>query len=456
MRVYVLQVGRHRLHLGETVGALAPAVRGPEPQNEGWDLPRQPLTARQIVEELDVLFEAVCQRLGAGAAERRILLESMAATVAIDRRESSLPLKALDFADPLRRELTAQAERIGGALAAWGVEINSARAALDRFGPDRLRQIELRSHCDGHLWTPEATAVLTGATGGPVVMQLYNEWLHQLVLLRDALLPFENWTDPAISLQRHSGARGLRGLETARGVFLGEFLTRILTHGAIVRFARSLFEPEEARVGEPGGESYGFQTENGLVLPSVIGREDVAAGSKGLLSWHAARVLAVPANRTVGFRYGLADYLAAPRSAIGPARGEAPPSGDARIVTELTGEGAAVMWLELSAGERSYRVDLGQCLRGQRFAYQPQSGGAGTPADVQTHRAEAILVQPGLVTAEEGTHVLPTGGNALLTLALLGKIYPENSVLGEAAHWSEVVAAGKSYGAKFILGTPVS
>lgn len=442
---YVLHFGRHRLHLGQAVEVSPPGVQGSDPESEGWDLPRQPLCPRQIVEELDVLFEAVCQRIG-DTVDRQALLGSMAATLAIDGRESSLPLKALDFADPLRRELTDQAVRIGGAIAAWVVEINGARVALQRLGPDRLRQIELRSHCDGHLWTPQATAVLTGAAGGPAVMQLYNEWLHQLVLLRDALLPFENWTVIPIPLRP---GRGLRSLEAARSAFLGEFLTRILTHGAIVRFARALFDPMDT-----GGEGYGFQTESGLVLPSVIGREDIRDGSNGRLSWHAARIVAVPPGRTVGFRYGLADYLAAPRSPIGSASGEPPPTGEATILAEPIGERDAVLWLDLSAGARSYKVELGQCLRGQRFAYRPRADGAGTPADVQAHRVEQILAQPGLVTARDGTHLLPTDGNALVTLALLGKIYPENTVLGEAATWSDVVAAGKGYGAKFVLGTP--
>ena len=199
---------------------------------------------------------------------------------------------------------------------------------------------------------------------------------------------------------------------------------------------------------------FAFQTEDGLVLPSVIGRENVAAGPRGLLTWHAAGISGLPRGRMVGSRDGLADYLAAPRSGIGAVVDDAAPTGDGTIVAEQISEGEALLWLDLSAGARSYRVELGQCLRGQRFAYRPQAGKDGAAAEAQVHRVQDILVQPGLVTASDGTHLLPTGGSALVTLALLGRIYPENTVLGEAAAWSEVLAAGKGYGSKFILGMP--
>ena len=452
---YVLHLGQRVLHLGQRVDATDSLGRAPDATPGGWDLPRRPLTAWQIVEELDALFEAVCLRLGAGARDRKVLLQSMAAPLSTVGREASLPLQALAFADPLRQEFTGQAVRIGKTLGDWAVTISDARTAWERLGPDWTRQIELRSHCDGHLWTEEATAVLTGTAGGPAVMQLYNEWLHQLVLLRDALLPFENWTEIPVPLYRRGEGRGLRSLEASRSAFLSKFLTRILTHGTIVRFARSLFDAPDADKAGQNDEGYGFQAENGLVLPSVIGREDVAAGSKGLLTWHAARISGLAPGRTVGFRYGLSDYLAAPRSRIGAVADDAPPTGDATIIAEPVVEPDAILWLELSAGVRSYRVELGQCLRGQRFAYRPQASKEGTSDRVDTHRAQDILVQPGLVTASDGKHIVPTGGHALVTLALLGKIYPENVVLGEAAPWSDVLAAGKGYGAQFVLGTPV-
>ncbi len=106
-------------------------------------------------------------------------------------------------------------------------------------------------------------------------------------------------------------------------------------------------------------------------------------------------------------------------------------------------------------------MDLGQCLRGQRFAYRPAAGSAAAaltaaPDDVVSHDIGAVLGQPGLVTADDGIHLLPTGDDAVLSLALLGKIYPENTVLAGTANWSGVLTAGKGYGAKFVIGLPQS
>jgi hypothetical protein len=453
---YVLQVGRRRLRLGTS---SEPAQTSPVTSAVGasWDLPRQALTARQIVESLDTLFEAVCLRLGP-EVDREPLLQSMAATLAIAGREACLPLAILAFADPVRRELTSQAARIGRTLAAWAAEANRARVALDLVGREKLGTLELRSRCDGHLWTEKATSILTGGRGGPVVMQLYNEWLHQMVLLRDALLPFENWEQVPLPLALHGGFRGLRGLEPARDRFLAEFLTRILPHASVVDFARSLFEPTGTRGTARDGALYGFQAESGLVLPAVVGRDDVYSAPGGLLTWHPARIASPPTGRTLAFRYAFADYLSAPRSLIGPPSDDVPLRDEAAIVAEPADEDGVRLRLELTTGQRSYRVDLGQCLRGQRFAYRPVADAAVAAAasDVVSHDIGAVLGQAGLVTAHDGIHLLPTDGDAVLTLALLGKIYPENTVLAGIANWSNILRAGKGYGAKFVVGLPQS
>jgi hypothetical protein len=420
-------------------------------------LPRQALTARQIVRSLDTLFEAVCLRLGP-ELDRAPLLQSMAATLEIAGREACLPLATLAFADPVRRELTSQAARIGQTLAAWAAEANRTGAALGDVGRERLEALELRSRCDGHLWTDKATSTLTGGRGGPAVMQLYNEWLHQMVLLRDALLPFENWEEVPLPLALHAGFRGLRGLEPARDRFLAEFLTRILPHASVVDHARSLFEPAGMRSTIRNGDLYGFQAESGLVLPAVVGRDDVDSAPGGLLMWHPARVASPPTGRTLAFRHAFADYLAAPRSPIGPPSDDVDLLDEAVVVAEPADRDGVRLQLKLSTHQHSYQVDLGQCLRGQRFAYRPAAGAqaatvpSAAPGDMVSHDVGAVLGQPGLVTAHDGIHLLFADGDAVLTLALLGKVYPENTVLAGTADWSDILSAGKGYGAKFVIG----
>ena len=149
MTKYVLQVGRRRLRLGTSsepprISTTATAT------DESWDLPQRALTAREIVESLDTLFEAVCLQLGP-SVDREPLQQSMEATLAIAGREACLPLATLAFADPVRRELTSQAARIGRTLAEWAAEANRAHVALNCHGRKNLETLELRSRCDGHL-----------------------------------------------------------------------------------------------------------------------------------------------------------------------------------------------------------------------------------------------------------------------------------------------------------------
>ncbi len=140
MSEYVLQVGRRRLRLG-TSSEPPQTSTAPSVANASWDLPRRALPAREIVESLDTLFEAVCLRLGP-ELDRAPLLQSMAATLAIAGREACLPLEALAFADPVRRELTSQAARIGRTLAAWAAEASSTRVALGQVGREKLETLE--------------------------------------------------------------------------------------------------------------------------------------------------------------------------------------------------------------------------------------------------------------------------------------------------------------------------
>ncbi|WP_405628534.1 hypothetical protein [Streptomyces sp. NBC_01174] len=83
------------------------------------------------------------------------------------------------------------------------------------------------------------------------------------------------------------------------------------------------------------------------------------------------------------------------------------------------------------------RADLGQALRGHRFAHReeaaegtppPPAAGAARTADVR-----AVPDAPGLVWTQDGeVAVDATGQDDLAVLALLGRLYPENVVLRPA------------------------
>ncbi|KAJ0345850.1 hypothetical protein COL922a_014914, partial [Colletotrichum nupharicola] len=61
-------------------------------------------------------------------------------------------------------------------------------------------------------------------------MQLYNEYMHQMVLLRDALLPFYNYEEVLIPVT--GAGRGLRHMEGPREGFMAKLFTKQVTQAS--------------------------------------------------------------------------------------------------------------------------------------------------------------------------------------------------------------------------------
>jgi hypothetical protein len=426
-----------------------------------WDLPDGIYTAKGIVEQLGVLLEAICVHLGE-AANLEALLVNLEHTLALSGRETALPLGILAPRDHGRIEIAAQAGRIGETLAKWARAIAGERRGLQELGVEVLGRLAFRSKCDNHLWTHEVTDMLTGPAGGPIVMQLFNEYLHQMVLLRDALLPYQNWEEVPIALpKRHN--LGLRYTENAHVLFLSTLLARPLDHQSLVRYAASLLAPGL------DADGYGFQYPLGTILPASLDAELVEA-PRYLLQWHPVKTVELAEGEAIAFVSEYSDYYSAPRTlAASGARnsGKAASWGiaeEATLQAELQDGGKARIALGLRTASEadSFRVDLGQIFRGHRYHYRALAAIAqpnvSTPIEavsgIVRHDAGDILSLPGLVTSEAGTHLIEAGGNELLARALLGKIYPENVILlerGDAEELEAAKQAGKHYGAKFLL-----
>ncbi|SFB59835.1 hypothetical protein SAMN05216312_11623 [Cohnella sp. OV330] len=426
-----------------------------------WDIPDGVYTAREVVKALGVLLEAIHVQL-AEAANREALLTNIENSLAIAGRETTLPLGVLPLHDPARSELSAQAGRIGEALSKWAREFDGESRGLGELGAEVLGRLIFRSRCDHHLWTHEVTDILQGPAGGPPVMQLFNEYLHQIVLLRDALLPFENWEEVPIELKARN-ARGLRYTEQAHSEFLSLFLARPLDHKSLVHYAKSLLAPELSAAG------YGFQYRLGTILPASLGSE-LARAPRYLLRWYPVKTAeSVDGRDSIAFEYEYPDYYAAPRSLLGPGSPEGQ-EADERLngITEaylqaaVQASGQAAIQFCLSTDDGAYAVDLGQIFRGHRFHYRsnPANDQAGSQSSdqerpvIERHAADRVLSLSGLVTNEAGVHEVATEGNELVIRALLGKLYPENVVLlerGDSEERKAALGAGKRFGAKFLL-----
>ncbi|MEV4350270.1 hypothetical protein AB0J83_37920 [Actinoplanes sp. NPDC049596] len=430
--------------------------------------PAGSMTAREFFAGCTPLLQGVID--ASLEFDRGVLDDQIRATLSPGTRESSLPLTEGSRANG---ELVAQARVVGDLIAGWAAE------ALDELLDKPMAlpggPLAIRSNCDGHLLTHEAADMLLGRRGGPVGMQLYNEWLHQMVLLRDALLPFTN----AAEVPLHVTPAGLRHIEPARERFLAEALFRQIRHGSVVAFAHQAITGAPADTetpagldAEPAGHSrtaaYGFDHDGGTVLPAVVGASPVTAPAY-LLTWHPASPGAVP----TAYVTETADYFAAPRTLVeelpAPA-GKMPPPGAARVVPGPARGGVRTARIEIGMeGRGTVSVDLGQALRGHRYAYhqptevslRPATDGPeadrGRPADGEWPSrskvsAGAALAADGLLWTREGDVAVEAGAvDGLVLLALLGKIYPENVVLRRGAGSAAPVTVGKQGPSRFVI-----
>ncbi|CAL9542902.1 hypothetical protein [Streptomyces sp. enrichment culture] len=382
------------------------------------------LTAREFFTATEPLLQGIIDDNALTSADIEVLEDQIRATLALGTRETSLPLFLGPDSASAARELGAQAERIGQELASWSTE--ALKRLLTDPVPLPAGPLIVRSHCYGHLLTPPAADLLRGRRGGPVTMQLYNEWLHQIVLLRDALLPFTNWRDVPLLIT----PTGLRHTEPARDAFLTELLVRQIRHTSIVAFARA------AVTGTSGPAGYGFEANGGTALPAVLDRPPLTA-PRHLLTWRPDPSVGEAATYVAEVQ----DYYAAPRTLVEDLPPATTASGPlaARPVTAPVVDGTRTARIEVTRDGTTAHVDLGQALRGHRFTQResPDAGDAPGTAD-----AWSALRAPGLVWTQNGDTTLDaTGQDDLVVLALLGRLYPENLTLRPAGHSADRSAA---------------
>ncbi|SCB27938.1 hypothetical protein [Rhizobium hainanense] len=218
----------------------------------------------------------------------------------------------------------------------------------------------------------------------------------------------------------------------------------------ILRMAEALF-------GLPSGEaSYGFFTGEIVILPCVVG-DDIGTAPKGLLSWRQDGISGLEDAGPMRFRYAQSDYFAQTKSQIGLVSAASDQgAAHARLEARSIGENEALIDIVVTLGEK-FRIDLGQALRGHRFAYRPavetyavRFAELSDEAPV-THPLSDLLSLPEIATADSGIHIIQFPDDPLASLAILGKIYPENTIIRGEASWDEVGRSGKKYGARFVL-----
>jgi hypothetical protein len=335
----------------------------------GVEYPLSPgaYTAKQLVAVVSPLLETVVCALGPSSPPEdsplEVLLNGLAAILSTSGRVSSLPL-SYGECDTSRREIAGQAQIIGKAL------VQHARAAFSLEKADG--NFRIRSPCEGHLWTSAVVSLLMGSRSNRYLMELYNEWLHQMVLLRDLLLPFENYDEVPLLITTNA-RRGLREAEEPRKRFLLQCLAGATPYLAIVNLAKTFTAPDLLSGG------YGFQYSQGLVLPAFLS----GSSSCYLLRYHPARLEDTSSNLL--FDYEHQDYYTAPQNNISePETVVAPGAWPPPSLFALKPPNTKCS-LEVNVGSDSTRrilklqvdidsgtlvsVDIGQISRGRRYVY---------------------------------------------------------------------------------------
>jgi hypothetical protein len=135
------------------------------------------------------------------------------------------------------------------------------------------------------------------------------------------------------------------------------------------------------------------------------------------------------------------DYYAAPRTLVEdlPPANTASGPLTARTVTGPVADGTRTARIDITHDGTTAHVDLGQTLRGHRFAHRPDPAAGDAPSDAAPRTAAvwSALRAPGLVWTQAGDVTLDaTGQDGLVVLALLGRLYPENVALRPAGRFA--------------------
>lgn len=455
------------LVVGKSIAPIPDGGQHEAVRVKGWQLNSGVYTARQTVEGFAPLLDTVVHCLGQDLPNmtpaRKMLLDNVTSNLAISTRESTLSFPP-NLSDASRKEIAEQAKHIGKKLVQYAANATNSR-------PDP--NLAIRSPCEGHLLTHSVAELMFGPRSQHMLMQLFNEYIHQMVLLRDSLLPFQNWHEVLIPINAKAGL-GMRYTESARSQFLTFLFTKSVTQASVISYAKAVLA-----FSSPARGGYGFQYAQGMVIPTLL----VGGSSRHLLQYIPA--ILDQSTTDVLFDYEFGDYYSAPRAEV-PKEVETlspgfwPPTSLAAMTSAVEKSSVGIA-APIKGGKDASRqlrlqiefengvcaaVDLGQIARGRRYAYQTSThstnGVQGTTANSAgglskasaLHSASSILTSSGsaLITSKHGgIHIIPAH-EPIVALALLGKLYPENVILlpeGEDAAAAE--KAGKSFEPRFVI-----
>lgn len=402
---------------------------------------------KQVIENVAPLFNSLLPQLGGDhVSSQATLINGLRSCLATSGRESTLPLGegAQLSGDSARTEIARQAEKISNLLVRWASDASS----LDT----KISPITIRSSCEGHLWTHDVANLLIGPRSNGNMMQVYNEWLHQIILLRDGLLPFENFDEVPLVVSPDA-AQGMRPMEDIRPKLLMQLLTAQVKRTTLVDVAKVLTAPDLPSAG------YGFQFVGGVVMPLSL-----LTGSSSVLLRYIPAIMDDSEHQELLFDYENKDYFSVPREVIpvpeelGLSTNIMAALGKSQLDSALVSSSLSlekpsnlkrssqirsVKLCGTSENGRQFSVDLGQVTRGLSYAYRVP------PSAMKSEDRPSQPLSCGLYKASD----VLSAGSAVVRMALLGKLYPENIVLLSRQEQLQYYTAesGKGFGPQFVI-----
>jgi hypothetical protein len=342
-------------------------------------------------------------------------MDGLHSSLSHEGREATLPLSDWKSEEP--SEITKQALRVGSALYSYAREVNHKVK-----GDPHLT---VYSPCEGHKWVPPAGRLLRSARSSPILMMLYNEWIHQMTCLRDGLLPYANFEEVQLNLQDTS-ARGTRPLEEIRENFVIKIRGGLANRAEFIEVAKVFTAPSL-----PSG-GYGFQYQKGTVLPQSLFSE----GRSSLLRY-IPTALVEGGNEPILFDFG--SDLLTPSERVDVSSFAPSSSAPRRLIeTAITAEGTRRDSFEVGASQQlkligtfekgqSFAVGIGRVLRGLDQARHFGSGDEKRltrKRDGDFHDASELLSVKGTLSQTKPIPVVVRASDPVVRLALVGKLEP--------------------------------
>ena len=381
-----------------------------------WSTPTR-ITAAEFIDAAGVLLDAAVDATTrtsslAGEAVRRTLIEGLAESLSTDGPLAVLHLDTRGFNLGARADLQRQTEQAGRFILERLGDLAGGHAP----GDDRFV-----SHCVGYVWSPGVVQLLIGPTGTHVARNHYNEWLWQMVALRDALIPFAR--PEAVPIL--ADASGLRRIEPSRDRFVFELSSRRVSFETLLSHAAAVTGAVDPA---PAG-AYGVSSDGVAVLPAFLIHRRLDSSP-----WVFDLVEPSPSRRD-GYIIGA--------DSDSPDLIEAPSSLSAVTVVSIDGELRAVddgLVLDVGFDGHRWQVDAGAIATGHRRALRPSGQGTAAAPAVEISGCR-VLRSPAPVHSDGEPVVIPTGGQWPLVAALLGRITPGHAVLWRGEETDSLASA---------------